>query len=280
MTRNLLFVAVAAAPALFACDGGESAPVAPPPPPPPPPPAFGISFAETALEVREGETLAVSVRYEVRELPGPVLVRLSASHEIASEADYELGVDSLEIPAGQDLAGEASVEVTALADLLFAEDTEVLPLAFAYSGGPADLGDPVEISILEAGTSPCPGITVIGLPWREEESPDEEVMSMLATTLNFAVAAGGAGVRLEILGPYFDLGTYGRIAESVSAFGINRWSVRAESGAIVHELDVNWSGEEWFEDEAEESLDLAFRGGACSGDPVASCTSASCEIIR
>ena len=279
MTRRILLVALVAAPAFFACGGGDSAPVAPPPPPPPPP-AFGISFAETALEVREGETLAVSVRYEVRELPGPVLVRLSASHDSASDADYELVVDSVEIPAGQDLAGEAKFELSAVADLFFTEGAEILPLAFAYSGGSADLGDPVEISILEAGASPCPGITVIGLPWHEEESPDEDLANMLATTLNFEIGASGAGARLEILGPYFDLGTNGRIAESVSAFGINRWSIRNGPGAIVHELDVNWSGEAWFEEEAEESLDLAFLGGACSGDPVASCTSAGCEIIR
>lgn len=278
MTRTLLLAALLAAPALFACGGGESAPVAPPPPPPPPP-AFGISFAETALEVREGETLAVGVRYEVRDLPGPVHVRLSATHDGASEGDYELEVDSVEIPAGQDLAGEGSFELSAVADLFFTEGAEVLPLAFAYSGGPADLGDPVEISILEAGASPCPGITVIGLPWREEESPDEDLANMLATTLNLEIGAGGAGARLEILGPYFDLGTYGRIAESVSAFGINGWRVRTGSGAIVHELDVNWSGEAWFEEGAEKSLDLAFLGGACSGDPVASCTSAGCEIV-
>ena len=279
MTRKTLLAALMAAPAYFACDGGESAPVAPPPPPPPPP-AFGISFAEAALEVREGDTLAVSVRYEVRQLAGPVQVRLSASHESASEADYELAMESVEIPAGEEFTGEASFEVSAVADLFFTEDTEVLPLAFAYSGGPADLGDPVQISILEGGASPCPGITVIGLPWREEESPDEDVGNMLATTLNLEVGAGGAGVRLEILGPYFDLGTNGRIAESVSAFGINRWSVRPGSGTIVHELDVNWPGETWFEEEAEESLDLAFLGGACSGDPVASCTGAGCEIVR
>ena len=277
MIRKILLGAVASAPAYFACDGGESVPVAPPPPPPLP--AFGISFTEAALEVREGEALAVNVRYEVRELPGPVQVRLSASHEFASEADYELAVDSIEIPAGRDLAGEATFEVSALADLFFTEGAEVLPLAFAYSAGQADLGDPVAISILEAGASPCPGVTVVGLPWREEESPDDDVANMLATTLNFEIGADGAGARLEILGPYVDLGVSGRIAESVSAFGINRWSVRTGPRGIVHELDVNWSGEEWFEEEAEESLDLAFLGGACSGDPVASCTSAGCEII-
>lgn len=277
MTRKILLVAVASAPAFFACDGGESVPVAPPPAPPPP--AFGISFTDAELEVREGETLAVSVRYEVRDLPGPVQVRLSASHEIASEADYELAVDSIEIPAGRDLAGEATFELSALADLFFTEGAEVLPLAFAYSAGQADLGDPVAISILEAGASPCPGITVVGLPWREEESPDEDVANMLATTLNLEIGAGGAGARLEILGPYFDLGTYGRIAESVSAFGINRWNVRTGPGTITHELDVNWPGEDWFEEEAEQSLDLAFRGGGCTGDPVASCTSDGCEIL-
>ena len=221
----------------------------------------------------------MSARYEVRDLPGPVQVRLSPSHDSVSEADYELGTDFLEIPAGQDLAGETSFEVSALADLFFTEDTEILPLAFAYSGGQADLGDPVEISIVEAGASPCPDVTVIGLPWREEESPNEDVENMLATTLSLEIGADAAGIRLEILGPYFDLGSYGRIAESVSAFGINRWSVRTEAGVVVHELDVNWSGEEWFEEEAEESLDLAFRGGGCAEEAAVSCTSDGCAIV-
>lgn len=279
MTRKTLPAAVLAASALFACDGGEQVPTAPPPPPPPPPPAFAASFAETELEVREGETLEVKVRYEIRSLAAPVQVRLTASHDSASEADYELTGDSVEIPAGDDLAGEASFELTALADLHFTEGTETLPLAFVPSGVQATLGDPVAISIVDNGTSPCPGVRVMGLPWTDEESPNEDVENMLATTLSFEVGPDGTGTRLEILGPYLDLGTYGRIEQSVSVFGINRWNVRVEPGAVVHELDVNWSGEAWFEEEAEASLDFAIRGGACAGTPVASCTSAGCEIL-
>ena len=281
MTRRvLLATAAAAAPGLFACGGDDSAgPTAPPAPPLPPPPAFTVSFAENELEIREGETLSVTVTYEVRELAAPLQVRLGASHESASEADYELSEESVEIPAGQDLVGETTVTLSALGDLLFTEGAETLPLAFVPPAEQATLGDPVEITIVEMGASPCPGISVIGLPWREEESSDEDSPRMLATTLSIELGAGTAGTRLEVLGPYFDLGTYGRIAESVSAFGINRWSLHAEAGSIVHELDVNWSGEDWFEEEAEASLDLAFAGGACSGEPVASCTSEGCEII-
>ena len=277
MTRKTLLAAAAAAAALFACDGGGTAPTAPPPPPPPAP-AFAVSFADAGLEVREGDSLEVRVRYEVRELAAPVQVPLSASHDSASEADYELSAASVEIPAGQDLAGELRFEFSALPDLLFAEGAETLPLAFVASGGQGTVGDPLEIAIVEAGAAPCPGVTVIGLPWREEESGDEDYPHMLATTLSLEIAAGG-GIRLEILGPYLDLGTYGRIAGSVSAFGINRWSVRSGSESIVHELEVNWSGEHWFEEEAEESLDLAFLGGTCPGTPVASCTSEGCAIL-
>ena len=281
MTRRvLLATAAAAAPGLFACGGEDSAgPTAPPAPAPPPPPAFAVSFAENDLEIHEGETLAVKVLFEVRELTTPVQVRLSAAHDSASEADYELSADSISIPAGQDFAGDAVVELAALADLLFTEGAETLPLTFVPPAGQAVLGNPVEITIIDAGASPCPGVTLVGLPWSEEESPDEDASNMLATTLSIEIGPGAAGTRVDLLGPYFDLGTYGRIAESVSAFGINRWGLRARRGFLVHELDVNWSGEGWFEEEADERLELGFAGGACSGQPVASCTSDGCEII-
>ena len=281
MTRRvLLAAATAAALGLFACGGDDSAgPTAPPAPAPPPPPAFAVSFAAEELQVREGETLAVSVHFEVRELTAPVQVRLSAAHDSASEADYELSADSVSVPAGQDRAGDTVIEFAALADLLFTEGAENLLLSFAPPAGPAILGDPVEIAIIETGASPCPGVTLSGLPWSEQESSDEDVPNMLATTLSIELGPGAAGTRVDLLGPYLDLGTYGRIAESVSAFGINRWSLRTRPGFLVHELDVNWSGEGWFEEEADERLELGFAGGACSGQPVASCTSNGCEII-
>ena len=278
--RVLLATAAAVAPGLFACGGDDSAgPTAPPAPAPPPPPAFAVSFAENDLEVREGETLAVKVLYEVRELTAPVQVRLSAAHDSASEADYELSADSVSVPAGQDLAGDTVIELTALGDFFFTEGAETLPLSFVPPAGQAVLGDPVEIAIIEAGASPCPGVMLIGLPWSEEESADEDVPNMLATTLSIELRPGSAGTRVDLVGPYFDLGTSGRIAESVSAFGINRWGLGSRPGALVHELDVSWSGEDWFEEEAEARLELGFAGGACSGEPVASCTSAGCEII-
>ena len=283
MTPKIALAALGATGLLFACDGDNRAPTAPPapsqPPAPPPPPAFTVSFAETGLEVREGETLAVRVLYQVHELAGPAQVRLTASPGAASEADYELSTDTVEIPTGEDLAGEAIVELKAVPDLLFTEDTETLALAFASDGEAAAVGDPVQISIIEAGASPCPGVRVIGLPWREEEFPDEGGPNMLATTLSFEIPAGGAGTRLELRGPYLDLQTRGRVAESVAAFGINRWRIRSAAGSLVHELDMNWSGENWFEEGAEASLDLALVGGGCSGEPVASCTSEGCQII-
>ena len=224
MTRRvLLATAAAAAPGLFACGGDDSA--RPTAPPAPAPPAFAVSFAESDLEVREGETLAVKVLYEVRELTAPVQVRLSAAHDSASEADYELSADSVWVPAGQDLAGDTVIELTALGDFFFTEGAETLPLSFVPPAGQAVLGDPVEIAIREVGASPCPGVMLIGLPWSEEESADEDVPNMLATTLSIELRPGSAGTRVDLLGPYFDLGASGRIAESVSAFGINRWGL-------------------------------------------------------
>ena len=283
VSRGLLFACVVVATAaLPACNSGDSAPppTAPLPPAPPPPPAFALSFADGELEVAEGETLMFTVRYEVRELATPLEVRLADSPDSASEEDYDLSAETISVPAEEDASGEAVLNLTALGDLFFTEGSEELFLEFVPPAGvEAILGEPLRITLVDAGASPCPGVTVIGLPWHEEESLDEDVSNMLATTLSFELGSGSAGTRLEFLGPYLDLGTWGRIEESVAVFGINRWEVRTGSGAVVHELDVNWSGESWFEEEAEESLRFAFLGGACSGDPVASCTSGGCEII-
>ena len=278
MTRKILLVVMMVAPTFFACDGGDSAPTAPPSPPPPPAPNLGVSFAEAEFEIREGKTLGVRVLYEAQELAAPVQIGLTASNDNTSTADYELSPGSVEIPAGKNLAGEVAFELSALSDLFFNEGTETLSLALVVSNASAILGGPVEVSILEAGARPCSGITVIGLPWREEKSQNEDFPSMLATTLSLEIGVG-SGTRLEILGPYLDLGSNGRIAESISVFGINRWSVRSNSESIIHELDVNWSGEDWFEEESPKSFDLAFLDGGCSGRPIASCTSDGCEII-
>ena len=121
--------------------------------------------------------------------------------------------------------------MTALSDLFFTEGTEKLSLEFVPPAGvEATLGEPLRITLVDAGASPCPGVTVIGLPWHEEESPDEDVSNMLATTLNFELGGGSAGTRLEFLGPYLDLGTWGRIEESVAVFGINRWESTHQVG--------------------------------------------------
>ena len=221
-----------------------------------------------------------TVRYEVRELTAPLEIRLAGSPDSASEEDYELSAETISVPAGEDVSGEAALNLTALSDLFFTEGREELSLEFVPPAGvEATLGAPLKITLVDVGASPCPGVTVTGLPWREEESPDEDTSNMLATTLSLELRSGSAGTRLEFLGPYLDLGIYGRVQESVAVLGINRWEVRSRTGAIVHELDVNWSGESWFEEEAEESLKIAFLGGACSGNPVASCTSGGCEII-
>ena len=274
---------------LAACDGADSAPptappAAPPPapvPPPAPSPAFSVSFGEKALDVREGESLNVSVRYEVRELATPVELGVTVSGEGAGETDYELSPTAITIPAGEDLAGEAALVVTALEDLLFTEGGETLSLEFTPpSGGmEATLGDPLEITLLDAAVSPCPGVRVAGLPWREQGSLFQGIPNMLATTLTLDLDGAASGTRLELLSPYLDVGAFGSIQQSVSAFGINRWGVRRDAGSIVHEMEVNWSGEGWFKEDEEASLDLAFLGGGCAGEPVASCTSEGCEII-
>ena len=55
--------------------------------------------------------------------------------------------------------------------------------------------------------------------------------------------------------------------------------MRRNGGNVVHDVALNWSGEDGFGEEAGARFDLAFFGGACSGEPLASCTSEGCEIL-
>ncbi len=264
---------------LAGCDEGPTrTPTAPPPAPPPPPP-FSASFTAGALEVREGETLTVAIEYRVRELTSSTALGISTRPDSASPEDFAFDAATVVIPAGEDISGVASVEIRALTDSLFAEGEEVLALAFAPTGAAssATLGDPVAVTIVEAGASPCPGVTIRAEPWRQEEWRESRDSTMLASTLGIDLAAGALDTRFELIGPYHDLYEGGSTPRSIPTFGIGAWQVHAMTAGIRHELQINWPGESWFEEET--SLQFRFLGPACSGEPIASCSSESCEVL-
>ena len=277
-----ILLSAAAAGGLGGCGGGAgSPPTAPPPPPvpaPPPPPAASVSFVESGLEAREGESVVIEIRYEVRDLPAPWMLRLEAAPDSASETDYELPADTVEIPAGQGISGTASLALAVVEDAFFNEGREALTLRFVPDAAPnAEFGEPLPVGITDSGVSPCAGVRVRGLPWREEEGSSFSSLPMLATTLELELREEGRGTGFELLRPYVNLYADGRVPRSQSTFGIRRWDVRSDGRSVFHELDINWPGEDWFEEET--GLDFRFVGGACSGEPVASCSSEGCELI-
>ncbi len=266
---------------VLGCDGGPSqAPSAPAPPPaPPPPPPFSASFAAGSPEVREGEAIPVGIDYRVRDLASAVMLRISAAVESASAEDFELDVDTVEIPAGQDVSGTVSLEIRALTDSLFSEGDETLNLALERTGAAANatLGEPVAVTIVEAGASPCPGVTVRAEPWREEEWRESRKTTMLASILEIDLIGGALDTRFELIGPYYDLYEGGNTPRSIPTFGINSWRVLPGPDGVGHELTVNWPGESWFEEETQ--LQFRFLGPTCSGEPIASCSSEGCDIL-
>lgn len=262
------------------CDGGESpAPTALAPLPPPPPPPFSASFVEDSLEVREGESVQIDIAYTVRDLASPVALQVRAAVESASAEDFELIAEAAEIPAGQGVSGAASVQLTALADTMFNESDETLHLTFASTGAAANatLGEPLAVTIVETGASPCAGVTIRAEPWREEEWRASASTTMLASMLELELTGRALDTRVELIGPYYNLYDGGSTPRAVASFGISAWRVLPGDGSVRHELDINWPGESWFEE--EPNLEFRILGPTCAGEPVASCSSETCEVI-
>ena len=80
----------------------------------------------------------------------------------ASADDFAVSESAIEIPAGQGVSGEASLELAAAPDGLFDEGDETVAIRFVPGGGVnARLGGDLEVVIHDAGVSPCPGANVV-----------------------------------------------------------------------------------------------------------------------
>ena len=266
----------AAAPLAFAaCDGGPAAPApVAPAPVAPVPPSVAVSFVQSRLEVSEGETAEISVRYRVRELASAWTLRLAALPGTASAGDFELVGDGLVIPAGRGVSGEVSTPLRALADRSFAEGSETVTIRFAADPGTgADLGGDLVVVLREAGASPCPGVTVRALA----PAPAADDDQFLGTDLTIERSAAGAGTILVLRGPYYWEEWLGEefAYEPVSATRIVSWASEAAGDSMRDRLKIEWPDGTLLE---EPDLVLGFRGGGCSGERTASCSPAGCEL--
>lgn len=122
--------------------------------------------------------------------------------------------------------------------------------------------------------SVCPGLTIRVFPVTEHGSRASSASagSILATTFVIDQSAEAAGAFFDLVGPYADLGGKPKNPNPYGVFGLNAWRV-TESG---HELDVNWGGDGWFEEQT--MLQLGFSGGSCRGERIVACSLAGCDV--
>lgn len=240
-----------------------------------------LSFAPGPVELTEGAAGAAAVRYEVRHLPAALPLSVSALPGTAAETDFRLERTAFEVPAGRGVSGELPIPLSAPADRFFSEGDETATIRFVPPGGTTGvrLGGDLEFTIREGGASPCPGLTISAQPPAASEPGGDRLGSgHLFTRLTLLREPAAAGTTLDFRGPYY---WEDRLAEfdyqPFAATRIARWSAEPEGAAIRHELDIEWPDATTLQD---PDLELGFLGGACSGEPVASCSAEGCELTH
>ena len=262
------------------CDGASSTPRSiTTPPTPPEPPAATVSFVESRLEVPEGESREVVVRYRITELAEPVTLELSPLEDTAEVGDYELGHTRIEIPAGNAVDDTAAVSLAALMDRQFAEGDEVLVLRLVpQAGARIQSGGDLEVVISDAGAVPCAGILLRATPPAAAGDGDR-----IATTIVSEWGPGNADVHLDWSGSY---GTRhegphaqhhpfwrdGIARPNHPDFHLADWRIEPAGGSTRHVMTVEWL--------AEAELIWRYRSpiGACDGEPVARCGRSGCDL--
>ena len=238
----------------------------------PPPPAVTVSFEPGSLEVSEGDTAEIRVRYQVRTLDAPWQLAISPLAVTASDDDYELSTGSVEIPAGQGVSGEASLELTAAEDGQFDEGDETVAIRFVPGGGVnARLGGDLQVSIRDAGVAPCAGLNVVAT--RPEPGGPADVF--IERSFTFEVTGPQESLAMEFLGPYTE--PPARLLEHLRlntnfAVNIGAWRLAADGAVFRHTVEVQ-TRQEAFRD---PDLALVFHGEGCDEVGVA-CSSQDCR---
>lgn len=246
----------------------------------PTPPAATASFDTAYLEVREGDTVPVRIRYRVSSLDSPLQLAISALPVTASPADFELLNTSVELPAGQELSGEVTAELRVLRDAFFDEGDESVEIRFVPDPGVrADLGADLRVVLREAGVSPCPGLDIIATRPTSGEG-DGLVNRRFTVRVNPALDS----VAMEFSGPYDEPPpcNYERVTGNCRelpptlalAVAVDGWTAEADGNVLRHEMDVRWGPELL----TESDLRLVFLGGQCAGRKGVTCSRESCEL--
>lgn len=239
-----------------------------------------VSFGPDPVAVTEGESAAVPIRYEARNLPSPLRLGLSALAGTAADDDFTLDGDSFVVPAGRGVTGTASILLSAARDALFSEEDEtgslrLLPPEPRPPG--VRLGAAREFVVREGGASPCPGVSIRALPPVVlEPGPGTFDEGLLSTTLTLTQEPSAADAVLFQRSPYILTETLvERGWPSISVLNFAHWRIEAAGGATTHSISLRWPGEESL---VEPNLEFGFLGNACTGDALATCSATGCEL--
>lgn len=268
--------------------GGASTPSTPPTsaPPTPQPSGLTVSFVEATAVLVEGETAEIPVRWSGGSSSVALQIGVAAQNQTAADEDYELLSESIAIPPSA-ASGTANVSLRALEDGLFAEGDETLVMQLVAPSAAVQVGGNLEVAIEDAGVSPCTGIRIAAEPpslrdlWRagETEQPSETAMTRFVVVSD----TGSEAVALDWVGPYrdYDLSSWNpsfrrRNVNSSTLFHVvlADWSFHPEESALRHEFQLEWLSN------LEVGLRFRSADGACTGEPVAACTGAGCELRR
>ena len=258
-----------------ACGGGGTAPTVTTPEPP----AVVVTFASDAVNLKEGETVEITVRYRINNLSSPLSLAISPLDRGAAPEDYELSATTFDIPAGQGVTGTAAMSLIALEDNQIAEGEEVVALRLLPPGGiRAQLDQSLEVTIGDVGASPCAGVRVLATPIE----PIETSRNYRRTTLELTQGREAGAVWFDWEGPYLhdeycdddDCRTRWENRFPILEVNLVEWRMESSSSGTEDFLEI-----EWFE---SKTARLRFRSadGACEGEPTVACTSAGCELRR
>lgn len=239
-----------------------------------------VSFGPDPVAVTEGESTAVPIRYETRNLPSSLRLGLSALAGTAADDDFTLDSDSFVVPAGRGVTGTASVTLSAARDALFSEEDEtgslrLLPPEPRPPG--VRLGAAREFVVREGGASPCPGVSIRALPPVVlEPGPGTFDEGLLFTTLTLTQEASARDAVLFQRSPYIlTESLVERGWPSISVLNFARWRVDTAGSTTTHSVDLRWPGDFSLE---EPDLVFGFLGNACTGDASATCSATGCEL--
>ena len=274
-------VVLAALLGLIGCGDGESPTALPVPESAPRPAPVTVSFVSEALEVLEGGSAEIGVRYQVGTLSAPWRLVISPLAQSASADDFELSATSIEIPAGQEVSGDAFLELTAIRDDLFDEGDETLALRFVPDESvTAQLGDDLGILIQDGGVSPCPGVSLIATRPVSLEETDEFHGAAVRRVFTVRSNAGRESPAMEFVGPYW--ATWNpHLENTILPVHFASWAMETNDDFMQHELEI-WVSEEvgsavYPGSTLDRDFRLALHGAECAA-LVATCSSTQCEM--